>query len=275
MIDLPYFDLLLEGRSAGDPAARAFARNVHWGYWPNPSKARRDEDDLISAMDRLNAEFIATAEIQNGQSVLDVGCGFGGTLDAINRGHTSMQLVGLNIDPRQLEIARKQVIAGYDNSVQFMEGDACAMPFQGNAFQRVLAVECAFHFPSRLKFLKEASRMLRPGGRLVLSDFIPSGGTRRGFGWIERLMARGYGSTGDGWADGDYGRMCREAGLDLELIRDITANTLPTYPILLRLIGDSPNPKARKMRWPTRLLWWLSAARLVRYRIFVFKKSGV
>ena len=40
------------------------------------------------------------------------------------------------------------------------------------AFDRVLAVECIFHFPSRLQFLKEACRVLRPGGLLALSVII-------------------------------------------------------------------------------------------------------
>src|SRR5438034_5931485 len=45
------------------------------------------------------------------------------------------------------------------------EADACALPFPDASFDRVLAVECIFHFPSRLRFLKEAARVLKPGGR--------------------------------------------------------------------------------------------------------------
>src|SRR6185436_15289975 len=103
--------------------------------------ARRDEDDFRAAMERLNSELLTAADVRNSQSLLDAGCGFGGTLEAINKRHQGMQLFGLNIDPRQVEIATKQVQPGYDNSVRFLVGDACAMPFQGSSFNRVLAVE--------------------------------------------------------------------------------------------------------------------------------------
>lgn len=275
MIDLPYFDLLLDGRQRGEAAARAFERYVHWGFWPEPAKARRDEADFTAAMDRLNNELLAAAEISNGQSVLDAGCGFGGTLESINKRHQGMHLVGLNIDPRQIEVAAKRVQAGYDNSLKFIEGDACSMPFEGNSFQRVLAVECIFHFPSRLRFLKEALRVLRPGGRLVLSDFVPSIMSRGGPGWIQRWIAKGYGSMGGGWNEGDYKKMAREAGFEIFLDRDITANTLPTYPILLELINQSVSPDARKMLWPTRILQELSTFRLLRYRILGFTKPQI
>jgi len=275
MIDLPYFDLLLEGRKRGDPAARAFERYVHWGYWPDPGKARRDEQDFLAAMDRLNNELLTAAEIRNGQSVLDAGCGFGGTIEAINKRHQSMSLFGLNIDPRQVEVAMKQVRPGYDNSIRFLVGDACAMPFQGSSFHRVLAVECIFHFPSRFQFLKEASRVLKPGGILVLSDFVPQFMGGGGAGWIQRMIGRGYGTTGSDWKEGDYRRMAREVRLELRADRDVTANTLPTYPMLLQLVRQSRLPQAAKMVWPTRLLWAVSALRLVRYRILVFSKPNV
>lgn len=270
--DLPYFDMLLEGRRRGEPAAKVFERFVHWGYWEDPSRATRDGGEFMAAMGRLNAEVLAAASLQGGQAVLDAGCGFGGTLAAIKKDFPGSALTGINIDARQLELARAQV-----PGVRFVEGDACALPFEDASFDRVLAVECIFHFPSRGRFLKEAARVLKPGGRVALSDFVPRS-TRAHAGWLGKILeaeiSKGYGAAGDGWCDGDYAAMARAAGLRVASDRDITANTLPTYPVLTGLLRspETPSEAGRRMLRPTRLLEWLSRLGFVRYRIVAFEK---
>ena len=269
MLDLPYFDMLLEGRRRGDPAARVFDRFVHWGYWENPAAATLDTAEFVAAMERLNAEVLKAAGLVDGQAILDAGCGFGGTLASLRAAFPRATLTGLNIDPRQLEHARAQV-----PGVRFVEGDACAPPFPDASFDRVLAVECIFHFPSRAKFLKEAARMLKHGGRVALSDFVPRDpNARPGLlgRWVTAQVAKGYGASGDDWRDGDYARMAAAAGLRVVLDRDITSNTIPTYPVLHALLRAGPG--ARRMAWPTRLLDWASRLGFVRYRVLAFEKA--
>lgn len=270
---LPYFDLLLEGRRRGDPASRLFERYVHWGYWEEPGSATLAPEEFQAAAARLDAEVLAAADLKDGQSILDAGCGFGGTLEAVGKAFPRAERAGLNIDARQLEIARAAV-----PGARFVEGDACAMPFPDASFDRVLAVECIFHFPSRLRFLKEAARVLRPGGRVALSDFVPLGAGRSGGGpvgrWLEAEIAEGYGGLGDAWKDGNYAEMARAAGLRVTLDRDITANTLPTYPVLLEALkARRDEPLAARMLLPTRLLDWLSRLRVVRYRVVAFARD--
>lgn len=266
MNNLPYFDILLDARNRGDDLGKVFEQFVHWGYWENPKKANRSQADFLAAMERLNDQLLAAADLQDGQAVLDAGCGFGGTLQRIQNRFKEMDLVGINIDARQLEIARRQV-----PGVRFVEGNACALPFETSTFDRVLAVECIFHFPSRLQFLKEAARVLKPGGLLVLSDFVPLIGNSSN-NWIGKMMARqiqkGYGSLGEEWSDGGYKKMAQTANLHLAMDKDITANTLPTYPVLLDLLS-SPS----LLTWPTRLLKWVSHLGLIRYRILCFAKK--
>jgi ubiquinone/menaquinone biosynthesis C-methylase UbiE len=272
---LPYFDLLLEGRKNADPAAQAFDQYVHWGYWENPSAAPLDGSDFQAAMLRLDKEVLSGAKIQPGMSVLDCGCGFGGTLCNLKASIPDLALTGVNYDGRQLEVARAKPEA---QGITFVEANACELPFPDSTFDRVTAVECIFHFPSRLKFLQEARRVLKPGGRVALSDFVPLF-TRSNGGpigkWLEASISKGYGGLGEGWEWDGYKELAEKAGLQLEFDRDITKNTLPTYPILMNLLkrGGMGGGKG-KMVWPTRLLWFLSWTGLVRYRVVSFSKRS-
>ncbi|MBI5595139.1 MAG: methyltransferase domain-containing protein [Elusimicrobia bacterium] len=267
---LPYFDIILEGRSRGEPASEALSRFVHWGYWEDPAGAPRTPEGLGAAMERLNGLLLDAAELRDGQALLDAGCGFGGTLAAVAAQRRDMRLIGLNIDARQLAVAAKTAAGS-----SWVQGDACVLPFASGSFDRALAVECIFHFPSRFAFLREAARVLKPGGMLALSDFVPNDPDGKASWLGQRLgeqIGRGYGVMGTGWPDGDYAVMARKAGLEVVLDRDITAHTLPTYPILLGLLKGTEGAQAVNLRRATKLLEWSSRLGLIRYRVLAFRR---
>jgi SAM-dependent methyltransferase len=244
-LSLPYFDDLIERieKSPDSALSQAFQRHVHWGYFSSPEKSDNSLATFLVAAEEMSERVCRAGRVRNGARILDVGCGMGGTIAHLNEHLSGCQLVGLNIDERQLAHARETVKPLSGNTIQFVHGDACAMPFEDDRFDVVLALECIFHFPSRKTFFSEAHRVLKRPGTLAISDFVIDGDKLDQFAeWTERGgVNRGdyFGPTTRAPCTGTYERLGRSRGFDLLADEDITAATLPTYDFWARLYRDA------------------------------------
>ena len=82
---LPYIDLLLRELQGGAPEALALlGRHIHLGYWADPAQADGSFKDFAAAAERLSWMVCEAGGVQNGQRILDVGCGIGGTVASLN-----------------------------------------------------------------------------------------------------------------------------------------------------------------------------------------------
>lgn len=278
MPDLPYFDLLVDEQRHGGELGQLWKRYVHWGYWEDVRTADGTTADFVAAMARLDDVLLDAGRLADGQKVLDVGCGFGGTIQRINAAYTGMELTGLNIDPRQLAVAAVQTTPAPRNTVAWVEGDACELPFEDGTFDRVLAVECVFHFADREKFFAEAQRVLKPGGYLALSDFKPTlmffGRTPIWHAVIRPRIERSYGTLGKVPLR-SYRAMAKRVGLSLEIRRNIRRNTYPTYPFLLAFFREHGTPDVQQvMIGGTRWMQWVTRLGLMQYCVYTFGKPG-
>lgn len=145
---------------------------VHWrnlGYWHDRSET------LDQACRNLAAKLADAAQVRPGCDVLDVGCGPGESTfllrERLDNSADSPcgRLVGLDITAQHIRTA---LARRTDDRPEFMVGSATELPFENDSFDRVLALECAFHFRDRRRFFAEALRVLRPGGVLGLADVL-------------------------------------------------------------------------------------------------------
>jgi cyclopropane fatty-acyl-phospholipid synthase-like methyltransferase len=275
----PYFDVLFARLEANEPAtATAFGRHVHWGYWPDPASADGSAADYAAAAERLCRRVCDAAEVRDGLRVLDVGCGYGGTIASLNERFKGLTLVGVNIDRRQLERARQTVQPANGNVISFVHGDACRLDLAAGSFDVVLAVECIFHFADRAAFFRGASAALVEGGMLALSDFVPPetavpvlaayDPTR------DEAMRTTYGQIDVRCPLGRYVQLGRDTCLALHSATNISRQTLPTYPFLRKHLRNWPEPThARLYDRATARLEMACHTGLLDYHILAFRKQ--
>ncbi len=177
---------------------------------------RRFYDPLLALTLRektLKGRLIDQAEIAAGHDVLDVGCGTGTLAILAKTRQPRARVVGLDGDPRVLEIARGK-IARAGVAVELKEGLANSEPvFQPASFDRILTSLVLHHLTTEQKreALAAMHRWLRPDGELHVLDFGPQGNAL--FGLLSRSVGWLDGATRlrDNW-EGRLPGLMREAG---------------------------------------------------------------
>jgi tocopherol O-methyltransferase len=142
---------------------------VHYGFWEPGVRTRQE---AIVAMDRFVGCELGLAM---GSSVLDAGCGVGGTSVFLAE-QLQHRVTGITLSRDQLRRANARAARCHAPHLpSFAVRDYLRTDFKPDSFDGVVAIESACHSEVKLDFLREAYRVLKPGGRIVVCDGFLSG----------------------------------------------------------------------------------------------------
>lgn len=190
------------------------------GYWHDiADKSAENIQRASRALVGLHLEQEEALGTGAPLSVLDIGCGLGATTRIFADHYGAVQVIGGNYSARQIDHARRA-----QPDIAFEVVDANALPFADATFDRIHAVEAAFHFEPRQTFVQEAARVLKPGGRLILTDLL----YRHGIALPGCNAVRSI---------EDYRNRIEACGFRTLDLRDIRSDTVEPYRALLAQAG--------------------------------------
>ncbi len=164
-------DVITHYRQRHDVRGNLFGSFANYGYWP------REGMTFEQASEELTDLVSRTAGIGPGDRVLDVGCGYGANALAYTKRYKPASVTGIDVTDVRITTGTQMIASeGLGDVIKLQLGDATKMEFADSSFDRLVCVESAFHFDTRQAFLKEAGRVLRPGGTLAMTDMIPRRG---------------------------------------------------------------------------------------------------
>lgn len=141
----------------------------------NPNKALWEKGDftkLAESMRESGTALVSRLGITKGLKVLDLGCGDGTT--AIPEAKLGADVLGVDIASNLVEAGNKRAKAEGLSNVEFHEGDATDLhQLADQSFDLVVSIFGAMFAPKPLDVAKEMVRVTRPGGRIVMGNWIP------------------------------------------------------------------------------------------------------
>lgn len=218
-----------------------WGRHIHHGLWHG------DETPAVAAQ-QLTDTLCELAQIERGQSVLDVGCGMGGSSIHLAR-QLGCAVTGVTLSQVQRTWASTTARwRGVSGRTRFLRQDAETLQIPEGTFDRVWSIECTEHLFDKPEFFRNVSRWLKPGGRVAICAWLAGDGLEdTGRAQLVYDVCEGFVCPSLGSFD-DYRGWMEEAGLQVETTRDWTDQVAQTWAICRDRVARS------KVRWLARLV---------------------
>jgi len=207
-----------------------WGEHIHLGHYGAPPGKK----DFLKAKSDFVHEMVhwgGLDKLPAGTTVLDVGCGIGGSSRMLAREY-GFAVTGVTLSPQQ--VRRAQELTAPEVNARFQVDDALALSFPDASFDVVWSVEAGPHMPDKPQFARELMRVLKPGGILVVADWNQRDDRQVPLNWWEKPVMR---QLLDQWAHPafssieEFSELLEATGLVAGEVTtaDWTAETLPSW----------------------------------------------
>lgn len=140
--------------------------HIHHGYYEDNHSI-----SPLEAQEKLIEKLAQMLDITPNTQILDVGCGMGGSSIYLAKKYHA-HVVGITLSQKQVTMATQQAFSENIKNVTFKIEDALSLKsFKDNSFDVIWSLESCEQFYDKDLFLKQASRLLKPGGKLMLATW--------------------------------------------------------------------------------------------------------
>jgi tocopherol O-methyltransferase len=233
-----------------------WGEHVHHGLWLTGDESR------AQAVRQLVELVAREAQITQGTRVIDIGCGYGATARLL-AAEFGADVIGITISDAQYRIAcgAKEekhptpniqhptpnvapckgesahpavACVGENQKPGFLLGDWLNNTLPADSFDAAIAIESSEHM-DKPAFFGQARRVLRPGGRLVVTSWLArENPTRNQERWLIEPISRESRMPHLG-SGSDYRKMATDAGFAVERFQDVTRQIARTWPIIVQI----------------------------------------
>ena len=139
--------------------------HIHHGLWQGDETSRQAQRQLIE-------HLVDAAAIPRGASVVDIGCGMGGSSIHLAKQH-DCHVTGVTLSSVQRRwAASRALLHGVGGKAIFLRDDAEAVEFERDAFDYLWSIECTEHLFDKPSFFRRAAEWIKPGGGVALCAWL-------------------------------------------------------------------------------------------------------
>ena len=168
---------------------------------------------------------------------LDAGSGTGAPACYLANSYPSINIEGINIIKTQIEKANDLAKnKNCNDRVKFNYGNAQDIPYSDNHFENIYAIESAFHFEDKTKFISESKRVLKQQGQISIADIVIRPEYLKFRDWYKVSIAKHGLATKEFYNKDKWVSLLTSTGFDNVKVEDITLNVSNVLPHWVSLI---------------------------------------